>query len=468
MGRWSSDVPIRVVVWGAVVSAALCLPSGAGAHSSGDGSRSVAAVGSAALIGPVAPPWTPNSSSANGFVEYHDWTSGFKDEYGMDVHLDVGTPISAPAAATVVAYQPCQTGQPCWDPGRLLIRLGDGSVVGFGHVRSSLKPNDSVAAGQQVATVGSDLTDCPNPPHKGCPHVEFMYDTTGSNLGTQTYFLPTFAVNAAGGCPHADWSGVGHSAANPCQVLSSFMHRRAGSPERIGYIDPSENFYAKEGSLSGGWTLEATGAKRIALSGDRIGYLDGSGNFYAKRGRPRQHPVASRSNGGDRDRRGWRPHCAATDLRRSIPRKGGRAQRHVASGEDGRRGNRTLRRPGRVSDCWRRLLRQGGYAPAPLGIWRRRASRQSHSPRAGSGIGLPAETSTSRRVRSAPLGIWRRRASRQSHSPETGSRIGLPAETSTSRRARSAPLGIWRKQASRKSLSPATGSAIALAPTPCT
>jgi hypothetical protein len=51
---------------------------------------------------------------------------------------------------------------------------------------------------------------------------------------------------------------------------------------RIGYIDTSNNFYAKQG-LSGGWVLEGNNVNQAALSGQLIGKLQ-SGTYTVLQG----------------------------------------------------------------------------------------------------------------------------------------------------------------------------------------
>jgi hypothetical protein len=142
----------------------------------------------------------------------------------------VGTAISSPENGTIIAYEQQPYSDPCgiaWCPGRLIVRLGSGAVVAFGHVNpvTGIGPNVPVSAGQEIATVACNHPGCPSPtdPQDG-DHVEFMYDASGSNYETRASFIPPSPVTPANGCPHHATFANGGTGVDPCVVLTNYMH----------------------------------------------------------------------------------------------------------------------------------------------------------------------------------------------------------------------------------------------------
>ena len=210
-------------------------------------------------------PWSPNGSYA-GFNDTWDYSNGARDEYGIDVPLPGGTngstatPIRAPESGTIIGYQAATT---CgnWQPGRLLVKLTSGPVVGFGHVNNfHFAPNTVVSAGQEIATVGNQsLWGCGQQ-----DHVEFMFDQSGQGAPSyynRSYFLPGGPIPQGGaipgtGCPRNGWAGGG-SGVDPCTVLISYM--RGVGPLSTGLVQflvatSGGSAYHSIRSSNGNWT----------------------------------------------------------------------------------------------------------------------------------------------------------------------------------------------------------------------
>lgn len=162
-------------------------------------------------------PWDPRL----GYSDEWDYTQA-SDEYGIDVHLNTGTPIYAPGAGHIFYQTYQQAGG--WDPGRLVEQLSSGPVVAFGHVNYVGSVPRTVSGGDEIATVGYDAVQGEDP-----HHVEFMYDSTGGggpSYYNRGYFMPAGAVSPANGCPHYAWNGPG-SSGDPCAELAHLMAGRA-------------------------------------------------------------------------------------------------------------------------------------------------------------------------------------------------------------------------------------------------
>jgi hypothetical protein len=143
--------------------------------------------------------------------------------------------------------------------GRLLLRLDTGAVVGFGHVNDRIAPGTPVPAGSEIATIGNN---------GGNSHVEFMYDATGA--GAPYYYKrasfppppppPPPPVGTAVGCPRHTWTAGGGTSANPCTVLTNYMHGASGGGVAASGLGVA--FQANTGNL---WTVGPGGAGDLHL-----------------------------------------------------------------------------------------------------------------------------------------------------------------------------------------------------------
>lgn len=119
-------------------------------------------------------------------------------EYGVDYGAPglLGAPVFSPVAGRVIGYTPSSGGSPGWDPGRLLIQAVDGTVVGIGHITSSLAPGTMLMAGQQVGTIGNSSFYSGTPESNA--HVEVMSGTSTSTFksGGQAKVLADEALAA--------------------------------------------------------------------------------------------------------------------------------------------------------------------------------------------------------------------------------------------------------------------------------
>src|ERR1700674_4998580 len=202
--------------------------------------RSESAVLAATAFNPCTPYWTYPTGFHDNW-DYSDDPTGSLGEYGLDVPLSAGTSVYAPETGTVVAYQSCPQGQTCWYPGRLLEQVGNGAVVGFGHVNQSA--SGSIQGGQLVATIGDQGTNS---------HVDFMYSLTGSYSAGRNPFMPPSPVSPLNGCRRNNWSTSGGTSVDPCVALTSYMN---------GYVPvPTTNMLVNASFDSGmgvnGWTKE--------------------------------------------------------------------------------------------------------------------------------------------------------------------------------------------------------------------
>jgi murein DD-endopeptidase MepM/ murein hydrolase activator NlpD len=182
-------------------------PTSAGASTMPRSTLEAASAATASAAPAMSPPWTPDGSG-NGFYDENDYTDNTSSEWGIDVPLKAGTAIRAPLDGTIIAYQQVSFNDPCgiaWCPGRLLVKLSNGAVVGFGHVNplGGIHANVAVTAGQEIATIACNHPGCPAPtdPSDG-DHVEFMYDASGSGYDTRSNFIPASPVTRLNGCPH--------------------------------------------------------------------------------------------------------------------------------------------------------------------------------------------------------------------------------------------------------------------------
>ncbi len=173
-------------------------------------------------------PWTADGS-ASGFGnssqwDYTDDQSGSAFEYGIDEGLPTlvsGSQILAPEAGTLT-YEASSI---WWPPGRLVLTVAGGVIIGFGHTlpNPNLTLPAAVAAGDLIGTVGCNPggTDCTN------SHVEFMYDYTGGDSRTIANFRPpTSASNplyATNGCPRHTYTGLSGNSVDPCAWLSAYL-----------------------------------------------------------------------------------------------------------------------------------------------------------------------------------------------------------------------------------------------------
>lgn len=137
-----------------------------------------------------SPPWNPKLGWTYtwAYTDCDVWCH----EWGVDVPLPYMTPIVAPEAGVVWNYEAANG--PCgdWAPGRLLLKLNRGGVIGFGHVTPVVKDGTHVAVGQEIATVGPTIA-C-----RGGMHVEFMYASNGCSNGPSCYVMSDF--RCAPGC----------------------------------------------------------------------------------------------------------------------------------------------------------------------------------------------------------------------------------------------------------------------------
>ncbi len=233
-------------------------------------------------------PWTPNWAYSTGFQDtwdYSDDPTGSQGEYGIDVPLAAGTAIYAPEPGNVIAYQPCQTGT-CWSPGRLLMKLSSGPVVGFGHV-NQVAAIGPVRGGQQVASVGDQGS---------LSHVEFMFSFSGS-YAARSDFVPSPPVSPTTGCPRNSWTATGGTSVDPCGVLTSFMlgvspgmspNRTSGEAIYFGTVNVNDSanqrlfaYVIRAGHLwSNSWTGSGYAWNDLGLPAVGVNATSGAGAFY--------------------------------------------------------------------------------------------------------------------------------------------------------------------------------------------
>jgi hypothetical protein len=173
-------------------------------------------------------PWAADGS-ASGFGsssqwDYSDDQSGGKFEYGIDEGLPTlssGSQIFAPEPGTLT-YEASSV---WWPPGRLVLQVAGGVIIGFGHTLANPKLTlpATVAAGDLIGTVACNPggSDCTN------SHVEFMYDYTGGDSRAIANFRPpTSASNplyATNGCPRNTYTGLSGNTVDPCAWLSAYL-----------------------------------------------------------------------------------------------------------------------------------------------------------------------------------------------------------------------------------------------------
>ena len=171
-------------------------------------------------------PWAADGS-ASGFGnssqwDYSDDPSGGAGEYGIDEGLPTlasGSAVYAPEPGNV-SYQPSTV---WWEPGRVVLLLDTGGMVGFGHVNMTVSPGH-VTAGQQIAVVACNPGggDCSN------SHVEFMYDPTVPSDDRYIWsFRPpassSVPVSPINGCPRHTYTTSGGTSVDPCAWLSAYL-----------------------------------------------------------------------------------------------------------------------------------------------------------------------------------------------------------------------------------------------------
>jgi hypothetical protein len=171
-------------------------------------------------------PWAADGS-ASGFAassqwDYSDDPSGSAGEYGIDEGLPTlasGSVVYAPESGNV-SYQPSTV---WWEPGRLVLLLDTGGMVGFGHVNMTVSPGH-VDAGKPIAVVACNPGggDCSN------SHVEFMYDPTVPSDDRNIWsFRPpassSVPVSPFNGCPRHTYTTSGGNSVDPCAWLSAYL-----------------------------------------------------------------------------------------------------------------------------------------------------------------------------------------------------------------------------------------------------
>ncbi len=160
-------------------------------------------------------------------------------EYGVDYGAPglLGAPVVSPVAGTVLGYQPSSGGSPGWDPGRLLIQAVDGTIVGIGHITSTLRPGTMLQAGQSVGTVGN--SSFYGGTAESNAHIEVMSGTSTSTFksGGQAKVLADEVLATAalgGGSVGSALGSVGQTTSTQgavstggCQSLTSFIDSNA-------------------------------------------------------------------------------------------------------------------------------------------------------------------------------------------------------------------------------------------------
>ncbi len=156
-------------------------------------------------------------------------------EYGVDYGAPglLGAPVVSPVAGTVLGYQPSSGGSPGWDPGRLLIQAVDGTIVGIGHITSTLKPGTVLQAGQSVGSVGD--SSFYGGTAESNAHIEVMSGTSTSTFksGGQAKVLVDQALAAAalGGGPVPTSatliSATSSDSSGGCKTLTEYIDSNA-------------------------------------------------------------------------------------------------------------------------------------------------------------------------------------------------------------------------------------------------
>jgi hypothetical protein len=70
---------------------------------------------------------------------------------------------------------------------------------------------------------------------------------------------------------------------NGAVANAQLSNATSATPNRIGYVDTSGNYWTKEGAY-GGWVLEQGSISQAALSGNLIGVLFTNGTYQVKQG----------------------------------------------------------------------------------------------------------------------------------------------------------------------------------------
>jgi hypothetical protein len=165
-----------------------------------------------------AAPWAAQFAGA----DEHDISSGDPREWGVDVPLPAGSPVYAPFAGTVAAYQASPTD---WGPGRLIETGGPAGAeaVGFGHVVPTVPVGARVTPGEEIGYVPSYA--------EGGPHTEFMLFPTGQ-YGSRTGAVDPrgFIKGLFSGGAGLPAGGAGTSGAGDTQGPSLVQTFLAGIP----------------------------------------------------------------------------------------------------------------------------------------------------------------------------------------------------------------------------------------------
>lgn len=161
----------------AAAAAAKKKSSSSSSSSSSQSSSSYSSGGSGSLIWPC-PSYTYISSEFGGRVSpiTGEWQSGHK---GLDIASGKGNPVIAAASGTVVkSYLSSSYGN------YIVVSHGGGLMTAYAHLtRRMVSAGDSVAAGQQIGTVGSTGNSTGN-------HLHFEVYQNGTAVNPRNYVSP--------------------------------------------------------------------------------------------------------------------------------------------------------------------------------------------------------------------------------------------------------------------------------------
>lgn len=98
----------------------------------------------ATITQPYGPTTDTSEPPYDGYAHFHQ---------GVDIAGSNGDPVIAPEGGTVVSNTLGETG---YGPNLVLVKMANGLIQLFGHMStSSVRPGDTVTAGEQIGTVGS-------------------------------------------------------------------------------------------------------------------------------------------------------------------------------------------------------------------------------------------------------------------------------------------------------------------------
>lgn len=150
-----------------------------------------------AFGGSVTQPYGPTSDTAepsfDGYAHFHE---------GIDYADPAGTPVVAPEGGTVVSNTMGEYG---YGPNLVLVKMANGLVELFGHMKDSLvSVGQTVTAGQVVGNVGSEGNSTG-------PHLHFGVVTEQGTPVDPTPYVTALPAGQASGQAQGQASGQGQA-----------------------------------------------------------------------------------------------------------------------------------------------------------------------------------------------------------------------------------------------------------------